>query len=266
MELIDTHAHLYHEQLSGDIGQVIERCKQQGVKAVVLPNINEHSVQPLLNLCERSDDIIQFYPAMGLHPCDVKENVEEQLLFFKNEMDKKKYYAVGETGLDFYWDLTYKEQQIFSFKKHLEWAISYNLPVIIHSRNSTRACIDIVKAYGRQVKGVFHCFSGTYEEALEIIALGMYLGIGGSITYKNSKPLQEAIQKIGLEHIVLETDAPFLSPEPHRGKRNESSYIIYTAHFLAKLKGIDVNKLCGATSYNAKVLFNIQYNSQHSKS
>lgn len=257
MKLIDTHSHLYHENLQPDIDAVLERCKQQQVSVIILPNINEESILPMNLLAEKSDKELVMMPAMGLHPCDVKEDIETQLNFFKTELDKGKYIAIGETGLDYYWDVSLKNQQQISFRTQIEWGIEKKLPIIIHSRNATEDCIKMVKKSNGKAKGVFHCFSGTLHEAEEIIEMGFYLGIGGSVTYKNSTELNQALKQLDLNHIILETDSPYLPPVPHRGKRNESSYVSLVVKHIASLKNISVEEVAETTTQNAKKLFAI---------
>lgn len=257
MKLVDTHSHLYHKNLQPDLEDVIERSKQQRIKAIVLPNINEESIVAMNNLVQQSDTDLKFYAAMGLHPCDVKEDVYTQLHFFKQELNSGAYVAVGETGLDYYWDLSLKIQQQIAFQTQIEWSIEKNIPIIIHSRNATADCIELVKNFGRKAKGVFHCFAGTLEEAKQIIDLGFYLGIGGTITYKNALELNEIVKQLGLENMLLETDSPYLPPVPHRGKRNESSYLHLIAAHIARLKNVSVEDVAAITTANAEKLFAI---------
>ncbi|HRN93453.1 MAG: TatD family hydrolase [Chitinophagales bacterium] len=257
MMLIDTHSHLYSENLQPDIEEILQRCKQQQLGVIILPNINEESILPMNLLAAKSDKELLMLPAIGLHPCDVKDDIQTQLNFFKAELDKGKYIAIGETGLDYYWDLSLKKQQQISFQTQIEWGIEKNLPVIIHSRNATEDCIAMVKDFNGKPRGVFHCFSGSLNEAKEIIAMGFYLGIGGSVTYKNSTELNEVLKQLDLNQIVLETDSPYLPPVPHRGKRNESSYVSLVAKHIASLKNIPVEDVAEITTQNAKKLFAI---------
>jgi TatD DNase family protein len=194
---------------------------------------------------------------MGLHPCSVKSNYKDEIKVIEGYFSKRKFVAVGETGLDFYWDLTFKDQQYEAFHQQAEWALHYNIPLVIHSRKSTDECIEVVRQHqdGR-LKGVFHCFSGTAEQAKQIVDLGFYLGIGGVLTFKNAG-LDKAIVNIDPSHIVLETDAPYLAPVPFRGKRNECGYISYVAQKLAELKGVPVNEIDAITTDNARELFTL---------
>lgn len=255
MKLIDTHSHLFVEEFNADIQAVLERCKLQQIKAVVLPNINEESVRAMNLLAQKSEDDLQLFSAIGLHPCEVKEDVQAQLQFFKGELSKGDYVAIGETGLDYYWDVSLKPQQIISFQTQIEWSVEKELPIIIHSRNSTDDCIELVKNSNGKAKGVFHCFSGSLEQAEAIISMGFYLGIGGVITYKNSKALNEVVKYLNLDHMVLETDSPYLPPVPHRGKRNESSYVSLVAQHIALLKGVSIEEVAEITTKNAEKLF-----------
>jgi TatD DNase family protein len=197
------------------------------------------------------------FAMMGLHPCYVKENVHDELAMMEAWLTKRTFSAIGEIGLDYHWDKTYINEQKKAFRTQIEWSLQYNRPIVIHTREATKDTIEIVKEYApKGVRGVFHCFSGSVETARQIIDLGFYLGIGGVLTYKNAG-LQEVVQLIDLKHIVLETDAPYLSPVPHRGKRNESSYTLFIAEKLANLKGIDLTTVANITTENALKLFGI---------
>lgn len=200
---------------------------------------------------------------MGLHPTYVKENYKEELeivadyLSKSNRLDEvPSFAAIGEIGLDYHWDLTFKEQQIEAFETQIDWALQYNLPIVIHSRESTEDCISSVrKKQNSRLKGIFHCFGGTLQQAQEIVSLGLHLGIGGTVTYKNNTVLHDVIKNIPLTSIVLETDAPYLSPAPHRGKRNESSYIPIIAQKIADLKEISLDEVERVTNGNAEKIF-----------
>jgi TatD DNase family protein len=257
MMLIDTHAHLYGADFDTDIMEVLERAKANGVTKIFLPAIDSETHDRLLNLCKLSKEGCEIYPMMGLHPCHVKENFEGELAIAKTYLDNGvKYYAVGEIGLDFYWDVSFKDQQIKAFEIQIEWAIERKLPIVIHSRKSTYECIEILKKYKGKVSGIFHCFSGSIEEAREIIKLGFYIGIGGVVTYKNSG-LKQVLAEIDLVHVVLETDAPYLTPVPHRGKRNESSYTTLIADEIATIQQISIDEVARITSENALKVFQI---------
>jgi TatD DNase family protein len=192
---------------------------------------------------------------MALHPCSIKENYKDELAFVYKNLQKRKFAAIGETGLDFYWDKTFVTQQYESLHTQIEWALEYQLPVVLHTRNAMRETIDVINEYiPRGLKGIFHCFSGTIGEAKEIIKAGFLLGVGGVLTYKNSG-LAEVIKEIDIDHLVLETDAPYLSPVPFRGKRNESSYLTYIAQKLADIKNISIEEVAAVTTANAEKVF-----------
>jgi len=197
----------------------------------------------------------QCFAMMGLHPCSVKENFEEELQIAEQWLSRRKFAAVGETGLDFYWDKTFTAQQYTAFRTQVGWAKKYNIPVVIHSRQSTPECIDVIKEmHDTSLTGIFHCFGGSLEEAQQITELGFYLGIGGVLTYKNSG-LAGVIEKLPLDNIVVETDAPYLTPVPFRGKRNESAYLKYVVQKIAELKNISIEEVAEITTANANKLF-----------
>lgn len=251
--LIDTHCHLYLPEFKNDLSGTISRALDAGVEKFYLPAIDSTFVADMLEL-EAA------YPARcfcmaGLHPCSVKENYEDELALAENWLTGRRFAAIGETGLDFYWDRTFEQQQYISFHRQLEWGIRYNLPVVIHSRDSIDQCIDSVKQHQNgRLRGIFHCFTGTHEQALQIIGAGFYLGIGGVLTYKNSG-LSAALKDIPLESLVLETDAPYLSPVPFRGKRNESSYLVHIMAKLAEVKGITPEEVATVTTATAEKIF-----------
>ena len=253
MILIDTHCHLYSEEFTSDIDAVIKRATGERVKIFYLPAIDSATHKAMLLLEEK-------YPGkciamMGLHPCSVKENYLDELQIAEQWLGKRTFAAIGEIGLDFYWDKTFAVQQYDAFRKQIELALHYKLPIVIHTRNAMAETIAVVKEYaGRGLHGIFHCFSGTYEDAVTIIDMGFYLGIGGVVTYKNSG-LAQVIEKIDMQHLVLETDAPYLTPVPFRGKRNESSYLKYVADTIAAIKNITKEELAAITTANAKKIF-----------
>jgi TatD DNase family protein len=277
MSLIDTHCHLYLEEFEMELNDLIQRAQHYGVDKIFLPAIDSETHQRLIHLSEfevrNPQSAIRILPMMGLHPCSVKENFEEELKLVEQHLNSgTKFYAVGEIGLDYHWDLSFKEQQLIAFEKQIEMAISRNLPIVIHSRKSTQDCIDVVKKFApypqllskgrgeekplptKTLKGIFHCFGGTVEEARQIIDLGFYLGIGGVVTYKNSG-LKEVLQQLSLENLVLETDAPYLTPVPHRGKRNEPAYIKLVAESVAFALGKSYEEVAEITSRNALRVF-----------
>ena len=253
MNWIDTHAHLYSTEFASDRQEMIGRALRQGVNRLLLPNIDEDSIAGMLALEAQYPG--ECLPMMGIHPVYVKENVEAQLAIVQDWLEKRKFWGVGEIGLDFYWPTEYREQQFTAFRRQLELSAKHGLPVSIHSREATRACIDVVKEFpAGGVSGVFHCFSGTREEAEEVIGLGFYLGIGGVVTFKKAG-LDVLLENIGLEHVVLETDAPYLAPVPYRGKRNESAYIPLIAQRIADVKNLKIEEVAAITTRNAQKLF-----------
>ncbi|MCU0441895.1 MAG: TatD family hydrolase [Bacteroidia bacterium] len=255
MILTDTHAHLYAAEFDADRKAMIQRALHKHVSRFFLPNIDVHSIQPMLNLVWEFPE--HCFPMMGLHPCSVDEHVEAHLFQIQKWFKKRTFYAVGEIGLDFYWSVEFKDQQLSAFKKQIQWAIQYNLPINIHSRNATQECIAVLQEMKHpKLRGIFHCFSGNADEAKAIVGLGFYLGIGGVLTFKNSG-LDKAIEQIGLQHLVLETDAPYLAPVPYRGKRNESAYLLEIAQKLAELKHTTVEKVAAVTTDNSKVIFGV---------
>lgn len=253
LQLVDTHCHLYSEEFGGEFGPILARAKEAGVREIFMPNIDVSSMDAMLELEKDHPGIC--VPMMGLHPCYVKEDVEQQLEVVRDWLNVRKFAAVGEIGLDFYWDLTYREQQFHAFRRQLAWAMEKDLPVAIHSRESLRECIDEVKAVGNgRIRGIFHCFGGNPDEAREVMELGMYLGIGGVVTFKKSG-LAETIAEVGLSRVVLETDAPYLAPVPFRGKRNEPSYIRYVAEKIAEALQLPVEEVAAVTTRNANEIF-----------
>lgn len=255
MSMIDTHCHLYVEEFEQDIDTVIQNAQASGVKQFFLPAIDSTTTHALLQLEAKFPGVC--IAMMGLHPCYVKENYEDELKQVDNWLQQRKFAAIGEIGLDFYWDVTHKDQQYDAFHRQIQWALQYDLPIVIHSRNSTQACIDGIAQYASKgLKGIFHCFGGSKVEAEKIIGYGFLLGIGGVVTYKNSK-LAEVIKQIDLEYLVLETDAPYLTPVPFRGKRNEPAYLQYIVEKIAELKNVDVATVQRITTENALKVFKI---------
>jgi TatD DNase family protein len=253
MNLIDTHTHLYVNEFKKDIEEVIQRAKSAGVIKCYLPAIDQTEIDALLNLEKKYPEMI--FAMAGLHPCSVKENYKEELAIISQQLAQREFSGIGETGLDFYWDRTFEKEQYESLHIHVEWAIQYNRPLILHTRNATQETIDVIKAYkGKNLKGIFHCFGGSLQNAKDIIDMGFYLGIGGVLTFKNSG-LAEVLAEIDLQHIVLETDSPYLAPMPFRGKRNESSYLKFIVEKLAEVKGISRESVAHQTTENAKRIF-----------
>ena len=253
MQIIDTHCHLYSEEFENDIEAVMKRAATEKVIKFFMPSIDSESTNAMLSLENKFPGMC--FAMMGLHPCYVKENYQEELNKVESWLAKRKFAAIGEIGLDFYWDKTHVPQQYEAFRTQIEWALHYQLPIVIHCREAMQETINVIKEYvSRGITGIFHCFGGNYEEAQAIINAGFYLGIGGVLTYKKSG-LQELLPKIGLEHLVLETDAPYLTPVPFRGKRNESSYLKYIIEKLAEMKNVSVEEVAAITTANANKVF-----------
>jgi TatD DNase family protein len=247
--MIETHAHIYYDPFDNDIDETINRAKEVGVKKIFLPNVDSSSIERMLSLEERYPDYC--VAMMGLHPCSVKENYEEELDLVTSWLEKRKFVAVGEIGLDLYWDKTFFEQQKHAFQYQMDLAKKHEIPFVIHSRDSNEEVIEILeKNAGDHLKGIFHCFSGTVEQAQRVVDVGMYIGIGGVVTFKNGG-LNKVVPDIDLKNIVLETDSPYLTPVPFRGKRNEPSYLTYIVEKIAELKGISVEEVKEVTTQNA---------------
>ena len=252
-QFIDTHCHLYLEEFDADRALMMERAEREGVSKMMLPGI-DHTVLEAMMQMER-DFPDQCKAMIGLHPCYVKENYQEELDLVKHWLSKRSFVAVGEIGLDYYWDRSFEEAQRDAFRTQVQWSVDYNLPVVIHSRKATADCIAILKGFpAGSVRGIFHCFSESFELAQEIIKLGFHLGIGGVLTYKNAG-LAEVVRSLPLECLVLETDAPYLTPVPFRGKRNESAYLTYVAAKLAEVKNCSLEEVAEVTTANAKKIF-----------
>ncbi len=253
--MIDTHTHLYLNAFDDDRDMMVERAIASGVKYMFLPNIDRTSVEGMHALCERFPE--NCFPMMGLHPTSVKENFRVELSMVEKLLNEHTYYAVGECGIDLYWDKTHYREQVEAFNRQIDLALEHGLPLVIHARESFTEIFRVLE--NRDIKGlegVFHCFTGTLEDAERAIGLGFMLGIGGVLTYKNSG-LDKVVAALGLDHIILETDAPFLPPVPHRGKRNESAYVIHVADKLAELLDVPAQEVAEITTRNASQLFNL---------
>ncbi|ELR69577.1 Putative deoxyribonuclease YcfH [Fulvivirga imtechensis AK7] len=253
MNLVDSHAHIYLKEFKDDISDVLEEAQESGVKKIYMPNIDHTSIDAMLELESRWPQ--QCISMMGLHPCSVKKGFEKELYLVEEWLEKKDFVAVGEIGTDLYWDKTFWPQQQEAFKIQVEWAKKYKKPVVIHCRESIDETIELVeKLKDDRLTGVFHCFSGNIKQAEKIISLGFYLGIGGVATFKNGG-LDTVIPEIAMEHILLETDSPYLAPVPYRGKRNKPSYISIVAERIADLKKIEIEEVARLTTDNAQILF-----------
>ncbi len=253
MILTDTHTHLYLEQFDEDRNQVVERAIKDGVKYLLLPNIDSQTIQPMLDLCGAFPKNV--FPMMGLHPTDVKENFREELDLVRAELEKGGYYAIGETGIDLYWDKTFLKEQQTALREQVQMAKDFGLPIVLHVRESFDEVFEIIgEMNDEKLNGVFHCFTGSPEQAEKIMRWDFKMGIGGVLTYKNSG-LDNVVKDIPLEHLLLETDSPFLAPKPYRGKRNESAYVKYVAEKLAEVKNTTVEEVAEITTRNAIELF-----------
>ena len=257
MKFIDTHSHLYSKEFDLDRKETIKRAIDCGISRILLPNISSIYTDKMLDLCKSFPN--NCFPMMGLHPCDVKkETYEKEIAHVETEINKGSYIGVGEIGIDLYWDKSTLEIQKQAFIKQINLAKEHSLPIAIHVRNSFNEAIKIVEELNdHNLSGVFHCFSGNIDDAERIISLkNFYLGIGGVLTFKNSN-LDSVIKQIDLSHLILETDAPYLTPAPYRGKRNESKYIIEIAKKLSEIKEIPIEEIASITTKNAEMLFKL---------
>ena len=255
MNLVDTHTHLYLKEFSTDIQQVIERAENEGVNKFFLPAIDSSEAGAMFALEKKFPN--KCFAMAGLHPCSVKENYKDELRIVEKLLKERNFAAIGETGLDFYWDKTFVKEQYESLNTQAKWALQYNIPLVLHTRDAMQETIDVITSYkGKGLNGIFHCFGGTHQNAQDIINQNFFLGIGGVVTYKNSG-LAEVVKDIDLDYIVLETDAPYLTPVPFRGKRNESSYLKYVAQKIAEIKNISVEEVAERTTKNAEKMFRI---------
>lgn len=253
--LVDTHAHLYEKGFKDDFKEMMARAEARGVKKMFLPNVDASTAADLVKLCH--DYPGRLFGMMGLHPCSVKENYQDELDQIFAWFDKEKFYAVGEIGIDLYWDKTFLKEQVNAFSFQLKKSLELGLPVAIHARDSFDEIYEVVSSHEfKGVRGIFHCFSGNEEQAFKVIELGYYLGIGGVCTFKNGG-LDVALKNVPLEKMVLETDAPYLAPVPYRGKRNESSYLQEIAQRLADIKQTSAAKVAEITTANANHIFGV---------
>ncbi len=252
--MIDSHSHIYSEEFDADLDLVIQRSKDMGIEKIIMPNIDSTSLPRMLKTETEYPNFC--YATIGLHPTSVKENYLQELEIVKSELERRKYIAIGEIGLDLYWDKTYINEQIIVFKKQIEWALEYNLPIIIHVRDSFRETMEVLSEFkNRGLKGVFHSFTGSIHEANEIIEFGgFFMGINGIVTFKNSN-IQDTVKEIGLKWIILETDAPYLTPIPFRGKRNESSYLSFICKYLSINLNVSTEIIVKKTTENCLALF-----------
>ena len=254
VRLIDTHNHLYADAFDEDREAVIKRSIENGVDRVLLPNIDLDSIEKMHAVEDAYPENIK--SMMGLHPCDVKGNYKEVLASMYPWIAKRNYVGIGEVGMDLHWDATTKPWQVDALNIQVEWAKEFNLPLSLHTRNATQDVIQILKPHKGKVTGVFHCFSESTELAKEIIKLGFQLGIGGVITFKKAG-IREVVSEIGIEHVVLETDSPYLAPTPYRGKRNEPAYVRLIADEVAMLTGLSSIEVAEKTTQNAASVFGL---------
>ena len=253
--MIDTHAHIYVEQFRDDLPDTLERAREAGLSHIYMPNIDRTSIDDMLEVEERYSDLCT--AAMGLHPCSVKKDFEKELYEVEAWLNRRDFVAIGEMGTDLYWDKTFIEQQVEAFKIQAGWAKELEKPIIIHCRESLEMTIKLVEELkDDRLTGVFHCFGGTPEQAEQIKALGFHIGLGGVTTFKNSG-MDKVIPHLDLDHVVLETDSPYLSPVPHRGKRNEPAYVALVAQRIADLREMPLQDLVTRTTENANELFKI---------
>lgn len=250
---IDTHAHLYDEQYGEELPEIMQRCADRGVTKIYLPNLNMATIAPMIAMAKRYPDRCR--TMLGLHPCEVTESFEATLTAMDAWFSQHHFVAIGEVGLDFYRSKAHAQQQVAALHIAIDWALHYDLPLVLHARNSLPELIELIKArHVKRLHGVFHCFSGDAAAAAQIIDLGFLLGIGGILTFKGSS-LPSIVQQIDLRHLVLETDSPYLAPTPHRGKRNDPGYLPLIAAQIAAIKQTTLAAVARTTSDNAKALF-----------
>jgi len=251
--MIDTHAHIYLPEFDKDRPNVIDKAREAGITKILMPAIDSSTHPAMLKSEENYPECI---PMIGLHPCSVKENYEEELEVIDKYIRQRSFIAIGEIGLDFYWDVSFREQQFDAFHRQIKLAIENNIPIAIHSRNAINECIEVVQQYPG-LRGVFHCFTGDVQQARQIIDCNFMLGIGGVVTFKNAG-LDKVINEIGMNNVILETDAPYLAPVPFRGKRNEPAYTKIVAEKLSDITGTSVEEIEKETTANATRLFNLK--------
>lgn len=252
-QFTDTHTHLYSKDFSADRDALIAKAMEQGVSRFYLPNIDSGSIDAMLELETRYPQCIAM---MGLHPCSVNADVEQELAIVKQWLDKRPFVAIGEIGMDLYWDKTYVKEQELAFRRQIDWALELGYPIVIHCREAFDPIYAVLRSYRQLPKGIFHCFSGNLEQAQLVLGLGGFkLGIGGVVTFKNSG-LDGVVEQIGLEHLVLETDAPYLAPVPYRGKRNQPEYLLEVAKKVASLKSVSLAEVAEVTNRNVDFIFN----------
>ncbi|WP_409417878.1 TatD family hydrolase [Flavobacterium sp. PS2] len=253
--ITDTHTHLYSEEFDQDRGEMIQRAIDAGVSRFFIPAIDAACTQSMYDLEQKYPDNV--FLMMGLHPTYVKDNYLDELKHVETELAKRKFYAVGEIGIDLYWDKTHLKEQQIAFRTQIQWAKQYKLPIVIHCRDAFDEIFEILEEEkSDDLFGIFHCFTGTHEQALQAISYNMKLGIGGVVTFKNGK-IDQFLNQIDLKHIVLETDSPYLAPIPFRGKRNESIYLLNVVSKLADIYDVSEEEIAAVTTQNSKDVFGI---------
>ena len=253
--ITDTHTHLYSEQFDTDQAAMLQRAKDAGVSRFFIPAIDSSYTERMFDLEKKYPN--EVYLMMGLNPTSVKENYKEELALVKKWIDQRNFFAIGEIGIDLYWDQTFLEQQKEAFRTQIQWAKEKKLPIVIHCREAFDEIFEVLETEkGADLFGIFHCFSGTLQQAKKAISYNMKLGIGGVVTFKNGK-IDTFLNEIDIQHIVLETDAPYLAPVPYRGKRNESSFITRVIDKLVDLYGLSFNEIAAITTQNSKDVFGI---------
>ncbi|MGR5112590.1 TatD family hydrolase [Vibrio jasicida] len=253
--MIDTHAHIYASEFDNDRDEVVKRALEQGIDRILLPNIDLESIEPMLKTEAAYPEVCR--SMMGLHPCYVDGNVEQTLEIIRGWFEKHNFIAVGEIGIDLYWDKTFRAEQEMAFVTQLNWAKEMDLPVVIHTRDSIEETLTLLRQeQDGRLRGVFHCFGGSVEEAQAINELGFHLGLGGVSTFKNGG-MDKVIPHLDMNWVILETDCPYLAPVPHRGKRNEPAYTSLVAARVAELRGESLEAIDTRTTKNAEALFNL---------
>ena len=255
MLLTDTHTHQYYETDPVKRKELMRRCLDNGIERLFLPNVDSASIELVMSQVKAFPE--NCFAMLGLHPCDVKANWQEEIDTINAAIPQHKIYAIGEIGIDLYWDKTFLDEQIEAFKIQINWAKKLKLPIVIHCRDAFDEVYKVLlEERDEDLRGIFHCFTGTLEQAQKVTDLGFYLGIGGVVTYKNSG-LDKVVQQIDLKHIVLETDSPYLTPVPYRGKRNESSYLMYVAQKVTDLHQTSLETVAAITTENSKIVFGV---------
>lgn len=255
MQFVDSHSHIYLDKFDQDREEVITKAREAGIAKIFLPNIDSSSIESMLKLEEQYPELC--IPMMGLHPCSVDKNYRKELEVVEEWLGKRSFSAIGEMGTDLYWDKSHFKEQIESFRIQAKWANDLDLPIIIHCRESVQQTIDLVKEIKENddITGIFHCFTGTLEQAQQIVDLGFHIGLGGVLTFKNNGELAEVVKQIDIKHLVIETDSPYLAPVPFRGKRNEPAFLVHVARKIAEFKDISLAEVAAETTRNAEKIF-----------